>query len=81
MNGEQEAFIKLKRAGELLHQLPHTLHKLREHGGHLFRVTIHMSTPKTHTHTLCNLFMETVGPPEAFNISTWLLSNCIANSK
>lgn len=60
VDGQQEALGKLKRAGELLHQLPHTLHKLCKHGGHLLRVAFQVSTPK-HTHV-----MGTFDPHKAF---------------
>lgn len=46
MELEQEALVELKGAGELLHQLPHTLHKLGEHRGHLFGVPIQVATPR-----------------------------------
>lgn len=45
MDLQQEALAELEGAGELLHQLPHTLHKLCEHWGHLFGVPIQVATP------------------------------------
>lgn len=46
MDLQQEALAELEGAGELLHQLPHTLHKLCEHWGHLFGVPIQVATPR-----------------------------------
>lgn len=46
MDLQQEALAELKGAGELLHQLPHTLHKLCEHRGHLFGIPIQVATPR-----------------------------------
>lgn len=43
---EQESLAELEGAGELLHQLPHALHKLREHRGHLLGVPIQVATPR-----------------------------------
>lgn len=42
---EKEMLVKLKGAGELLHELPDALHELREDGGHFFGVTVQMATP------------------------------------
>lgn len=46
MDLQQEALAELEGAGELLHQLPHTLHKLGEHRGHLLGVPIQVATPR-----------------------------------
>lgn len=45
MDLQQEELTELEGAGELLHQLPHTLHKLCEHRGHLLGVPIQVATP------------------------------------
>lgn len=46
MDFKKEAFIKLKRARELLHELPDTFNKLSEDRGYFFGVTIQMATPR-----------------------------------
>lgn len=43
---KKKALIKLKRARELLHQLPDTFNELSEDRGHFFWVTIQMATPR-----------------------------------
>jgi len=45
MDFKQETLIKLKRARQLLHELPDTFHELSEDRGYFFGVTIQMATP------------------------------------
>lgn len=42
---QEKALVKLEGAGELLHQLPHTLQELVHHRGHLLRVSVQVSVP------------------------------------
>lgn len=46
MDFKKETFIELKRAWELLHELPHTFNELGEDRGDFFGVTIQMATPR-----------------------------------
>lgn len=46
MDFKKEMLIKLKRARELLHELPDAFNELSKDRGYFFGVTIQMATPR-----------------------------------
>lgn len=48
VNGDEKPLVELEGAGELLHQLPHTLQKLIDDRRHLLWVSNQVITPRNY---------------------------------